>query len=42
MTKEQWEDQKRLSRNLPDEEEKIPEDMDSLMNYNGVSWRDFF
>lgn len=42
MTKKEWEEQKELSRNTPDEPEEIPYDMDDLMTYNGVSWSDFF
>ena len=41
MTKIEWEKQKELAKNEPEEIEKIPTNIDELMLYNGVSWSDF-
>ena len=43
MTRQEWEREKELVRNEPEEEpEDIPTDIDGLMAYNGVSCSDFF
>ena len=42
MTKQEWEREKELVKNEPEEPEEIPTDLDELMTYNGVSWSDFF
>ena len=42
MTKAEWEKQKEIVNNDPEEFEEIPTDIDELMLYNGLSWSDFF
>ena len=41
MTKQEWEREKELVRNEPEEPEYIPDNLDDLMVYNGVNWNDF-
>lgn len=41
MTKAEWEKQKELAKNEPEEVDEIPTNIDELMLYNSVSWSDF-